>query len=126
MEKAYKEEDIEKLDGYQQVDFVHPHLKWLNIISRQLGEKSYFNDTVKIEGHNVYHRSGKAVGEPHWYARKDGMNWGWTDGNGFDSGYNSGIETFDALKVFVRDRAEQGDERAKLFIGEWEANFNKW
>lgn len=125
MEKAYKEEDIEKLNNYQSSDFVHPHLKWINFLSKRLGDESFFKGVVKIEGHNVYHHSGDAVEKPYWHA-SGGINWGWRDDNGFDSGYNSGVQALDAIKSWVRDASARGDIRAKLFIGEWEANFGKW
>jgi len=123
--KAYKKEDIDKLDGLQQIDFVHPHLKWLNVISARLGEKSYFRGVVRISGSNLYHRSGKAVGEPHWHISGSAI-WGWADDSGHDGGYSSGIEAFDALKEHVRRDEERGIEEAKLIIEEWENNFNKW
>ena len=125
LEKAFKEEDIPKLDGYKSSNFIHPRLNWLNNLSKRLGDKSFFNGSVRINGHNVYHRSGKAVGEPHWHASGE-INWGWMDDNGFDSGYNSGIEAFDALKKWVSEKSEEGDELATLFIDEWEANYGKW
>lgn len=120
MDRAYKEEDIEKLDRYQSSDFIHPHLKWINFLSNQLGEDSFFNGPVKIEGHNVYRNS-----DGYWTA-KGSVNWGWLDDNGFDSGYDSGIAALDAIKKDLREKAEEGNEKAILFIKEWEANFNKW